>query len=308
MRVLRSIFMVCGVVLMGAASAEAACWNAEDAGIKGPAVEICYAGLCETTTMSLECAGSWGATIRYENGWSVNTQLTQGREDNYLMRNDTRLTPDQQSLVSCRNLDPEAGCRFDMVLNAAQRASAAADIDMIERHFKKALGVDAFHVQLALLEVGLYNAQPDEQWGPATRKAFVDALDWANSRGMSYDVSTEQGFYDFVWAIRRALFDIDSGLSRTPTGVEHLLVTASRRTWEAARDVAFDIELGMNAVGLPNRTYALLAANGWYAAVAGMYSKSGCQAQLQNLKNLRVIPSDSYCAGLERFDPNNWAD
>jgi len=42
--------------------------------------------------------------------------------------------------------------------------------------------------------------------------------------------------------------------------------------------------------------------------VAGMYSRNGCVAQADQFKAMRLIPGDSYCAGLDRFDPFNWTN
>jgi len=181
-------------------------------------------------------------------------------------------------------------------------------MSLLEGHFRNALGVDAEYVQLALLEAGLYHGAFDGQWGGQTANAFIDALDWANSRGMQYDLTTEDGFYEFVWGIRAALFSVDSGLSRTPTGNEAILVAASRASMGEAQQLANQLDQKLTARGYPSRAYVLLAANGWYAVVAGMYSRDGCIDKAEQFKGMGLIPNDSYCAGLDRFDPFNWTN
>lgn len=310
---MKTILKYCAV-LVGALFAPtvsyANCWIAEDLGVKGPAVEICYAGLCETTTMSLECAGSWGATIRYENGWSLNTELKGGTERSWISRNDTVLTTSQLEQISCTDLDADQGCRFAPFITRASAVEITSDpqtdLALIKQHFNQAFGVDAEAVQIALMEANLYHSGIDGQWGPSMANAFGSALGWAKSTGLRYDLSTTDGFYNFVWAVRDGLFYLDSGLGRSPKGGEYFLVTASRRDFNAALDLSIALDRRLRERGYYSLAYPLSAVNGWVAVVAGMYSKSGCEAQLENFKRLGAIPSDSYCAGLERFDPMNW--
>ena len=299
---------IAAMVMMAATTVSAACWNADEAGVSGPAVEICFEGSCEQTNMVLECAGGWGATIDYANGWAVNVEIMGSDVSRSVSLNDRLLTDQQLQTLTCRELDGEDGCRFPEITLASAHSNSDHPLDLIDQHFRNALGVDAENLQLWLLEAGLYHGPIDGQWGMRTEAAFMDALDWANSRGMQYDLRTEDGFYDFVLNIRSALFNIDSGLSRTPTGNEFLLVTASRRSMQEAEQVANQLDQQLTARGYPSRAYVLVATNGWYAVVAGMYSRSGCVSQADQFKNMGLIPSDSYCAGLDRFDPFNWTN
>lgn len=301
-----AFYSFAALAMITATSASAACWNADEAGVSGPAVEICFQGSCEQTNMILECAGGWGATIGYANGWAVNVEIMGNDVSRSVSLNERVMTDQQLQTLTCRELDAEDGCRFPEITLASAHSDADHPIDLIEQHFRNALGVDAENLQLWLLEAGLYHAPIDGQWGMRTEDAFMDALDWANSRGMQYDLRTEDGFYDFVLNIRSALFNVDSGLSRTPTGNEFLLVTASRRSMAEAEQLADELDLQLTARGYPSRAYVLVATNGWYAVVAGMYSQNGCVAQADQFKNMGLIPSDSYCAGLDRFDPFNW--
>lgn len=296
------------VFLMSASSASAACWNAAEAGVEGPAVEICYQGNCEQTNMILECAGSWGAAIGYANGWAVNVEISGNDVTRTVSLNEQAMATHQLQTLLCRELDDDDGCRFPEITLASSPVDASDPMSLIEQHFRNALGVDAENLQSALLEANLYHGAVDGSWGARTEDAFMDALDWANSRGMQYDLRTEDGFYEFVWGIRTALVDVDSGLSRTPTGNEFLLVTASRQSMTEADQVAVQLDQQLTARGYPSRAYVLVATNGWYAVVAGMYSRNGCVAQADMFKSMGVIPSDSYCAGLDRFDPFNWTN
>ncbi len=289
--------------------ASAACWNADEAGVAGQAVKICYQGTCEQTHMVLECAGGWGAIIGYANGWAINSEIVGGDVTRTISLNERALTNEQLQTLTCRELEAGGdGCRFPDITLASAFSDTNDPMRLIEHHFRNALGVDAENLQLSLFEAGLYRGAVDGRWGMRTEDAFMDALDWANSRGMQYDLRTEGGFYEFVWDIRNALFDIDSGLSRTPTGNEFLLVTASRRSIPEADQVANQLDRQLTARGYPGRTYVLVAANGWYAVVAGMYSRDGCIDKAEQFKGMGLIPNDSYCAGLDRFDPFNWTN
>lgn len=303
-----ALYGIAAVTIMTATTASAACWNADEAGVSGPAVEICFEGSCEQTRMVLECAGGWGATIGYANGWAVNVEIMGSDVSRAVSVNDRVLTDQQLATLACRELDSENGCRFPEITLASAGSDADNPLDLIEQHFRNALGVDAENLQLWLLEADLYHGPIDGQWGMRTEEALMDALDWANSRGMQYDLRTEDGFYEFVWNIRSVLFNTDSGLSRTPTGNEFLLVTASRRSMQEADQVANQLDQQLTARGYPSRAYVLVATNGWYAVVAGMYSRSGCVSQADQFKNMGLIPNDSYCAGLDRFDPFNWTN
>jgi hypothetical protein len=287
-------------------AANAACWNAADSGLAGPAVEICFSGQCQQTNMISECAMSAGAFMDYANGWSVNYSIIDGQEVVSVSFNEQAITAEAYKGFSCRDLDDDMGCRFPEALRAVTVPPGLGDLAKIEQYFRGSLGIDAEYVQLALLEAGLYDGTIDGVWGPGTADAFATALDWANSRGGQYDLSSEEGYYAFVRATRHTFFDIDSGLSRSPTGLEYLLVVASIQDPSAARDLADQYEAHLRRAGLPNLAYPLVTVNGWNAVVAGMYSQAGCQRQAERLKSENLIPADSYCAALARFDPFNW--
>jgi hypothetical protein len=187
-------------------------------------------------------------------------------------------------------------------------ATGHSTMAQLERYFRSAIEVDALHVQISLLEAGLYHGQVDGRWGAQTEDAFRDALDWMVSRGAPPDLRTEAGFYEFVEMVRHALFDIDSGLSRTPTGPEFVMVTAGRRSQAEADQLAGQLERRLSARGYPSRAQVLLASNGVFAVTAGMYSRAGCMDRLESFRREGLVPSDSYCAGLERFDPFNWTN
>lgn len=247
-----------------------------------------------------------GAFIDYANGWSVDYSIIDRQEIASVSLNGRTITADEFKAFSCRDLDDDMGCRFPEALQAGKSNSGRDGLVQIEQYFRGSLGVDAEYVQLALLEAGLYDGSIDGVWGSGTADAFAIALDWADSRGGQYDLSSEDGYYAFVRATRDAFFDIDSGLSRSPTGIEYLLVVASVQDPVAARDLADQYEAHLRRSGMPNLAYPLVAVNGWNAVVAGMYSQAGCQRQAERLKAASLIPADSYCAELSRFDAYNW--
>jgi len=180
-------YSVCALItatILTTTGAFAACWNADEAGVSGPAVEICLQGSCEQTNMILECAGGWGATIGYANAWAINSEIVGGDVTRTVSLNDRILTDQQLQTLSCRNLDDDYGCRFPEITLASAGTDTDHPLDLIEQHFRNALGVDAENLQLWLLEAGLYNGGIDGQWGMRTEDAFMDALDWANSRDM----------------------------------------------------------------------------------------------------------------------------
>jgi hypothetical protein len=96
--------------------------------------------------------------------------------------------------------------------------------------------------------------------GGQTEDAFRDALNWTVSRGVPPDLRTEAGFYAFVDMVRYVLFDIDSGLSRTLTGIEFILVTAWRRSQAEADLLAGQLErrLGTRGYSQPSKSSSSL--------------------------------------------------
>ena len=296
--------MACAFTIASTPAA-AGCWSAVDSGTSGAAVEICLDRNCEGAFLDLECANAGGTILEYSNGWRIEHTFSGTSETTTITLNGRLVGAGELQRLSCRNLDEEGGCRFP---SAGPAPLAGNPLDLIEGYFKAALEIDATHIQISLLEAGLYSGVIDGIWGRGTRGAFADALDWANSRGMSYDLSSDEGFYRFVADIRAALYDIDSGLGQTPNGSEYFLVTASRRTSQDAVQVANGLEKRLAQIGFPNRVSVLRATNGWIAVTAGMYSQQGCGEKAALLKSYNLIPQDAYCAEYARFDPFNWVN
>jgi hypothetical protein len=156
-----SLYALALAMFLPGTAATAACWNADEAGVQGPAVEICYQGSCERTYMALECAGGGGASIGYANGWAINSEITGNNVIQTVSFNERALTADQLKMLSCRDLDGDYGCRFPEATIASTGGNRNDPMSLLEGHFRNALGVDAEYVQLALLEAGLYHGAID---------------------------------------------------------------------------------------------------------------------------------------------------
>ena len=311
-----ALMAVSGTLTMGN-NAWAGCWSANDAGDNGAKVEICFKGTCEQTYLTSECADISGAAISYKSGWYIETQITENSVTDVISLNGVILSQAELAHLSCKDLDDEQGCRFAAVSTEDQELTDAllsevptpnSDMAKIEGYFTSALEVDALGLQISLLEAGLYTGKVTGEWGEPTQTAFEDGLDWANSRGLSYDLNSDQGFYSFVWDLRTALFDEDSGLKQIPEGNEFLLIAASKRSDKKASNMAQQLENDLSQRGFPNLTKVLVTKKGGYAVVVGMYSQNGCEARLQQFVEAGLVPIDSRCANVGRFDPMNWAD
>ncbi|MDG1421573.1 MAG: hypothetical protein P8Q29_11805, partial [Tateyamaria sp.] len=180
-----------------------------------------------------------------------------------------------------------------------------SDIQKIQYFFEGALGVDAEHIQVSLLEAGLYAGEIDGVWNVETRRAFLDALDWMYSRAGEVDLSNERAFYNFVSATRDIFFDEDSGLARWPTGNSYLLSVMAHQDLNVARENTRMLDQRLTTHGYPNRARTVFTTSGWYVVAAGMYSKFGCEQKANLFKREGLIASDSYCAPENKF---MWGD
>ena len=108
----KPIYSLIAVLVLTANTASAGCWNAEESGGRGPAVEICFEGRCEHTYMVVECAGAWGAIFSYANGMTVSVELEGSEEKRRVSMDDRVLTAQQLRRLTCRDLDADFGCRF----------------------------------------------------------------------------------------------------------------------------------------------------------------------------------------------------
>ena len=185
------------------------------------------------------------------------------------------------------------------------QSDSLSDIQKIQYFFDGALGIDAEHIQVSLLEAGLYAGDIDGVWNVETRQAFVDALDWMYSRAGKVDLSNEQAFYKFVSATRDILFDEDSGLAQWPTGNSYLLSVMAHQDLYVARKNAQMLDQRLTTHGYPNRARTMFTTSGWYVVTAGMYSKFGCEQKANLFKREGLIASDSYCAPESKF---MWGD
>ncbi len=83
-------------------------------------------------------------------------------------------------------------------------------LELIEAHFTSALGVDSDYVQLQLRDAGFLTGElapfgPDgrhSQWTPQVQEAFAAALDYARAHGISYDLTSENGYFAFIDSVR----------------------------------------------------------------------------------------------------------
>ena len=180
-----------------------------------------------------------------------------------------------------------------------------SDIQKIQYFFEGALGVDAEHIQVSLLEAGLYAGEIDGVWNVETRRAFLDALDWMYSRAGEVELSNERAFYNFVSATRDIFFDEDSGLARWPIGNSYLLSVMAHQDLNVARENTRMLDQRLTTHGYPNRARTVFTTSGWYVVAAGMYSKFGCEQKANLFKREGLIASDSYCAPENKF---MWGD
>lgn len=300
-----SIF-VFAATLMGSAPAFAACWNAADTGEQGPEVEICIDGSCEKTNLEFECANANGLQAGYANGLSVEIDTAFNPPKVYLGRNGKQYSSEQVSAATCVDPNGGDGCKFGAV--PVEVNSSADQVGLVKSRFMNLLGVDAEGFQLALIEAGLLPGEPDGTWGPVMEFAVSQALTIAAERGIPVDLSSDDGLFQFVYAVRDAVAEPGIGLSRFPFVGAHMLVVASRETYEEADPVMQNLETQLSAIDFANRTRLVPATNGWIAVTAGMYPKNDCLSVSEQLKGQGLIPADAYCAPVEKFDPMGWTN
>lgn len=295
-------------------SAMAVCWNAEDSGSLGPAVEICINEQCETTRLTSECPLTDGLIGGYANGLSVAIDLTTNPPITRLSKSGVAFSEDAVRTASCRELEGGDGCKFGkqaMVATIGQAATATANttlIAAIREHFNTLLGVDAEAFQSILIEANLLHSKADGVWGAETEAAVEDALQLAELKGIAIDVSSVDAMFSSFHILGASLFDPRSGLARQPFDGAQLLVVASRRTYVEAEPLVVQLEATLSSSDYANRTAMISSLNGWVAVTAGMYSDDGCQTALSRLQGNGLIPADSYCAPIEKFDPIAWTN
>lgn len=295
-------------------TAMAVCWNAEESGSPGPAVEICINEQCETTRLTSECPLSDALIAGYANGLSVAIDLSASPPVTKLSKSGVALSPEEVQTASCRELEGGDGCKFGKPHPVAQEnqglTSATNDnqIAAIREHFKSLIGVDAEAFQNILIEANLLNSKADGVWGAETEAAVKEALQLADLKGIRIVVSTADAMFSSFHNLGASLFDPRSGLARQPFDGAQLLVVASRRTYEEAEPLAVQLEASLSSADYANRTAMIPSLNGWVAVTAGMYSDDGCQTALSRLQGNGLIPADSYCAPIEKFDPMAWTN
>ena len=215
--------------------------------------------------------------------------------------------------------DPEAWMaqRDDLIEASAIASRIEDELRRIERDFRASWAVDTAFLQNMLIVAGLYNgpvlAADDSgrntPFTPELREAFRSALEYAVREGIPYDVDDGERFSEFLWGIRTRLYDPDSGFDVWPfTGSEFILVTSSHAVLDDAIWASDALDRRLTAYGLPHRAAFRTSLSGFRAVAAGMYTREGCTRRREELVQARVIPSDSYCASVTRFDPNSWGD
>lgn len=295
-------------------SAMAVCWNAEDTGDSGPAVEICINEQCEKTRLTSECPLTDSLIAGYANGLSVAIDLATTPPTTKLSKSGVAFSVGEVETASCRELDGGDGCKFGKQSSPATTdqslppSTATSHLADIKKHFASLLPVDAEGFQNILIEANLLYSKASGEWDVETEAAVGDALELAELKGIPIDVSTVDALFRTFQSLASALFDPRSGLSRKPFDGAQMLVVASRRTYGEAESVVLQLESALSAASYPNRSAMVPALNGWIAVTAGMYSADGCQTALARLKGNNLIPSDSYCSPIEKFDPMTWTN
>lgn len=284
------------------------CWNAADSAVVGPEVEICIDGSCTRTTLTFECADASGLKAGYANGLSVQINTMTQPFSTLLALNGQQLSAAQIEGASCLNIDGGDGCKFGVQSASEAPSDPDTDLNAVKARFSQLLGVDAEGFQSALIEAGLLTGVADGVWGSSTEVAVRQALFIARERGIPVDLSTDDGLFRFIYAVKDANADPNSGLARSPFAGAHLLVVASRQTYEEAMPIASQLEGTLARAGFSNRTSLVESLNGWVAITVGMYPKEGCLAASESLKSQGLVPSDAYCAPVEKFDPMSWTN
>jgi len=202
---LRSTLAKIIVCLLAPNVSFAGCWNADDSDSQGAAVEICFNGQCENTSMILECAGSWGANIEYRNGWSLNTVFVDGVERKSISLNGKELNASQILGISCTDRDEDFGCRFGAFVPEDETQIQTA-LERIKVLFNRVSDANAKFIQLSLKDANLYRGAYDGLWGPQMEAAFTVALEWASAMDLYPEINTENDLYIFLPNLRSGIF------------------------------------------------------------------------------------------------------
>lgn len=302
------------MMLLAPGAAIASCWNASDSGVPGPAAEICIGGTCEKTTLEYECANTSGLLSGYTNGLHVEIDITVTPEKVSVSRNGDVLSEKDVAEATCAAPDPDA-CKLGKYIevgsdqaDASDHGEISAEITKIRDRFENLLGVDAVSFQILLIETGFLSGFADGVWGPSTEAAVSRFVVAANKLGFGIDATTDETLFYSMYDAREALFDPNSGLSRYPFDGAHLLVVASRSTYEESEPIFQDLEAKLASLGFSGRTGMYPSISGAIAITSGMYPKSACEITADDLKSKGMIPEDSYCLPVERIDPMFWTN
>jgi hypothetical protein len=296
------------VVMMAPLPALASCWNAADTGVPGPSAEICISGVCETTTLDFECANATGMMAGYTNGLHIEVDVSVTPERVIVSRDGNRLSDQEVADATCAADDREA-CKFGTYIETNPDAvNNRVDIAAIKQRFDGLLGVDAVGFQQILIETGFLKGIPDGVWGPSTEAAVSAFMVAADEYGISIDASSDEKMFQTMYAASSFLYDPRSGLARYPFDGAHLLVIASRSTYEEAEPVYNDVEATMTSIGFAGRAGVYPAISGVLAITVGMYPKDICSQMAEEFKGQGLIPLDSYCLPVDKIDPMAWTN
>lgn len=302
------------VMLLAPASVNAGCWNASDSGVQGPAAEICIGGICEKTTLEFECANISGLIAGYTNGLRVEIDTTLTPNKVSVSRNSSIISEQDVAEATCAAPDREA-CKLGKYIEVGSdqadpsgHGEINAEIAKIRERFEALLGVDAEGFQEILIETEFLSGIPDGVWGPSTEVAVLEFVVAANKVGITIDATTDEALFRSMYEAREVLYNPNSGLSRYPFDGAHLLVVASRGSYEEAEPMALDLEAKLASIGFAGRTGTYPAISGVIAIAAGMYLKSACEITADEFKSMGAIPEDSYCLPVERIDPMSWTN
>lgn len=300
------------VVMMAPLPAVASCWNAADTGVPGPSAEICIGGVCESTTLDFECANAMGMMAGYANGLHIEVDVSVTPEKVIVSKDGARFSDQDIASATCAASDLDA-CKFGTFIEvAADGAGNGGGDDVgiaaIKARFDGLLGVDAAGFQQILIETGFLTGNADGVWGPATEAALSAFVIAASQYGISIDTSGDEEMFRSMYAAYNVLYDPRSGLARYPFEGAHLLVVASRNTYEEAERVYYDVEATMTSIGFAGRAGVYPAISGVLAITVGMYPKDVCLETADHFKAQGLIPTDSYCLPKEKIDPMAWTN
>lgn len=300
------------VIMVTPIPALANCWNAADTGVPGPSAEICIGGVCEATNLDFECANAMGLMAGYANGLHIEVDVSVTPEKVIVSKDGTRFSDEDIANATCAAADPET-CKVGTFIEAAAGDAMNGGVDnvdiaAIKSRFDGLLGVDASGFQEILIETGFLTGNADGVWGPATEAAVSAFVVAANEMGFTIDATSDETLFYSMNDARAALFNPNSGLSRYPFDGAHLLVVASRSSYEESEQIVQDLEARLASIGFAGRTGMYPAMSGVIAITSGMYPKEVCKTKSDDLKANGIIPQDSYCLSVEKIDPLAWTN